>query len=319
MIATGGYKEDGIKIWDAKTGKLLSTVKHEYAVWSLAWTSNENKLISGSGNGSLRIFDTATWQEIAVLDGHKQVVEAIALFRNDRLLASTSWDKTARLWNLDNNLSIGLPLKHAKDVEFAAFSADGKMLSTACADENAYVWDIHAILTASGLQNLLSIPAQQSGLNKKKSDAIANAGQRPASLPLPGLLDDLQDCDRFPTSNNTISHPLVHRRRHASAPFWESRPRTLQVRLLQIFHPPLAQLDPDESIELQQHSGPSTSSFPTRLVGVAAQQDNQVSHVALPPEQASDKEKRIKKSTWWNRFILFLFCASHSSVDGPNS
>jgi WD40 repeat protein len=157
-IATGGYNEDGIEIWDARTGKLLSTIKHEYAVWSLAWTSDEKKLISGSGNGSLKIFDAVTWHEIAVLQGHNQVVEAITLFRNDRLLASTSWDKTARLWNLDTNLSIGLPLKHEKDVEHAAFSADGKMLSTACADENAYVWNIHAILKAAGLENLLSIP-----------------------------------------------------------------------------------------------------------------------------------------------------------------
>ncbi|KAG2338281.1 WD40 repeat-like protein [Suillus weaverae] len=167
MIATGGYNEDAIKIWDAKMGKLFSTIKHEYAVWSLAWTADENKLISGSGNGLLRIFDTTTSLQIAVLDGHKQVVEAITLFRNDRLLASTSWDKTARLWNLDTNLPIGLPLKHENDVEHAAFSADGTMLSTACADENAYVWNIHSIIKAAGLENLLFIPAQQSELRRE--------------------------------------------------------------------------------------------------------------------------------------------------------
>jgi len=317
-IATGGYSEDGIEIRNAKTGKLLSTIKHEYAVWSLAWTSDENKLISGSGNGSLRIFDTATWHQIGVLDGHNQVVEAIALFRNDRLLASTSWDKTARLWNLDTNLSIGLPLKHEKDVEHAAFSADGKILSTACADENAYIWNIHAILKAAGLENLLSISAQQSGLKKKKSfsDALANATQRPAPLQLPGLLEDLQECDPFSTSDSLYPRPFVHRRRSTFAPFRESRPRTLQVRLPPLFHP--SQPDVDDSIELQQRSGLSTSSSRTHVVEVAAQQDNQVLYVARPPERASDKEKRIKNLTWWNRFILVLFCASHSPVDGSS-
>lgn len=310
-IATGGYNEDGIKIWDAKSGKALSTIKHEYAVWSLAWTSDENRLISGSGNGSLRIFDTATWEEIAVLDGHNQVVEAIALFRNDRLLASTSWDKTARLWNLDNNRSIGLPLKHDKDVEFAAFSADGKMLSTACADENAYVWDIHAILKAAGLENLLSIPAQHSGLKREKlfSDVLATARRHSDPFQLPGLLDDLQDCDPISASSSLHPHPFVHRRRSAFASFQESRTRTLQVCLPPLFHPLLP--DVDEPIELQQRLEPSASSSGSPPV----QQDDQVLHVAQQPERTSDKAKHIKNSTWWNRFVLFLFCASHSPVD----
>lgn len=322
-IATGGYNEDGIEIRDTKTGKLLSTIKHEYAVWSLAWTSDEKKLISGSGNGSLKIFDTATWHEIAVLEGHKQVVEAITLFRNDRLLVSTSWDRTARLWNLDTNLSIGLPLKHDSDVEYAAFSPHGNMLSTACADENAYVWDIYAILKVAGLEDLLSIPAQQSRLKKKRpfSDELANdATQRPASLQLEGLLDDpdLQDCP-IPTSSSLHPYPFVHRRRSAFASFWESCPRRLQASLPPPF--PSSQPDADESIELQQRPGPSTSSIRSlRIAEIAAQQDDQVLlHVAQRPERAKDKAKRIKNRTRWNRLVLFLFCVSHSPIDGASS
>lgn len=308
-IATGGYNEDAIKIWDAKSGKPLSTIKHEYAVWSLAWTSDENKLISGSGNGPLRIFDTATWEEIAVLDGHNQVVEAITLFRNDRLLASTSWDKTARLWNLDNNHSIGLPLKHEKDVEFAAFSADGKMLSTACADENAYVWDIHAILKAAGLENLLSIHAQHSGFKRERSFSDPTARRHSAPFQLPGLLDDLQDCDPFSASSSLHPHPFVNRRRSAFASFRESRTRTLQV--FPLFHPSLP--DVDEPIELQQREPSTFSSRSPRVVEVAVQQDDQVLHTAQLPERTSDNAKHIKNPTWWNRFVLFLLCAS---VDG---
>jgi len=33
-IATGGYNEDALKIWDAKTGNLLSTIKLDSMVWS---------------------------------------------------------------------------------------------------------------------------------------------------------------------------------------------------------------------------------------------------------------------------------------------
>jgi WD40 repeat protein len=160
MIATGGWDKDVIEIWDAKTGKLLSTIEVDWAVWSLTWTSDQKKLIAGMANGLIRIFDTATWQEIAVLDEHfeDEPVTFLTLFPNDRLLASSLWDKTARLWNLDTNLPVGPPLLHEDGVQSTAFSADGKLLSTACHDENAYVWDVQAILKTAGLEDLLSIP-----------------------------------------------------------------------------------------------------------------------------------------------------------------
>jgi len=155
-IATGGYDETALKIWDAKTGNLLSTIKHDYQVWSLAWTSDQKKLITGS-HSSIRIFDTATWQQIAILEGHTSFVHSLSLFHNDRLLASASEDHTARLWNLDTNLPVGPPLQHQDFIYRTAISADGKKLATGC-DKNAYVWDIHAILKEARLEDLLSIP-----------------------------------------------------------------------------------------------------------------------------------------------------------------
>jgi len=154
-IATGGY-DRALKIWDAETGDLLSTIKHDEEVWSLAWTSDQKKLITGSYT-SLTIFDTATWQQIAILEGHTFTVLSLSLFQNDRLLASGSFDHTARLWNLDTNLPVGPPLQHQGAVFSAAISADGKQLVTGCTDHNAYVWDIHTTLKDAGLEQVLSI------------------------------------------------------------------------------------------------------------------------------------------------------------------
>jgi len=156
-IATGGCNENALKIWDAKTGNMLSTIKHDSMVWSLAWTSDQKKLITGDTDGWIRIFDTATWQHIAILEGHIHTVYALSLFQNDRLLASGSLDETARLWNLDTNLPVGPPLQHQTAVDSAAISGDGKLLVTGCYNTNAYVWDIHTILKDAGLEDLLSI------------------------------------------------------------------------------------------------------------------------------------------------------------------
>jgi WD40 repeat protein len=154
QIATAGLFS-GVQIWDAKTGELITTLKHDGIVDSLAWTSDGKKLIYTS-SGPIRIFDTATWQQIATLHGHKKWVNAISLSRNNRLLASASTDKTACLWNLDTNLPVGPPLQHRDEVGCAAFSANGRVLVTGSHDKNAYAWDIHAILKQAGLEDLLS-------------------------------------------------------------------------------------------------------------------------------------------------------------------
>jgi WD40 repeat protein len=153
QIATGGYI-GGVKIWDAKTGELIATVKHDWPVFSLAWTSDGKKLITAS-YGPIRIFNTATSKQISTLEGHTTWVNAITLSPNNRLLASTSFDGTARIWNLDTNLPVRPPLQHKDEVYSAAFSANGRVLVTGCSDKNAYAWDIHAILKQAGLEELL--------------------------------------------------------------------------------------------------------------------------------------------------------------------
>ncbi|KIK43474.1 hypothetical protein CY34DRAFT_710663 [Suillus luteus UH-Slu-Lm8-n1] len=154
-LATGGDEENAVKIWDAKTGKLVETLEHESKVLSLAWTLDGKKLVSGS-NGPIRIFDTTTWQQIATLGGHIDFVTAISLSRNNRLLASVSNDRTARLWNLDTNLPVGPLIYHGEKAPSTVLSPDAKVLVTACED-NTYTWDVHAILREAGLEDLLPI------------------------------------------------------------------------------------------------------------------------------------------------------------------
>ncbi|KAG2134537.1 WD40-repeat-containing domain protein [Suillus clintonianus] len=182
-IATGGDNKDAVKIWNAKTGKLTTTLKHDNYVRSLTWTSDGKKLISGSYN-PIRIFDTATWQQIAILEGHTHGVRALSLSPNNRLLASVSYDKTARLWNLDTNLPIGSPLQHEDGLESAALSADGTVLVTGCKNGNVYTWDIHAILKESGLEDLLSTGtnnAPNDGLEQKASQGKLAIERTPRS------------------------------------------------------------------------------------------------------------------------------------------
>ncbi|KAG2054843.1 WD40 repeat-like protein [Suillus hirtellus] len=269
MIATGGYNKTGIKIWHPKTGELLSTIGLHQKVLSLTWTSDEKKLIVGLNNGSIMIFNTATWREIAVLNskGHPcpiHAVRSLTLFPNDRLLASTSSDGRAHLWNLDTNLQIGPPLQHTNGVEYAAFSADGKLLSTAVwMDKDAYIWDIQDILKTAGLEDLLPIP---------DADATQGFGEFGEDEALPGFFDSPQvDAHSSATLGARVRFSallgrlpyLLHRSEPNQATDTqqppvpsESRSRVLFDRLFSLLRPPS---NTDEISEPSQLPVPSES------------------------------------------------------------
>lgn len=142
MIATGGNY--GLKIWDARSGELLKTIRDRCCA-CLAWTSDGKTIFAGRFK-----IDTATWR-VALNTGHRNLPYTISLSPNERILASTSYlYKTAQLWNSETDQPIGTPLHHANNVRSAIFSADGKLLVTSCNDGCLYTWDVLAIIKEAG-------------------------------------------------------------------------------------------------------------------------------------------------------------------------
>ncbi|KAG1838039.1 WD40-repeat-containing domain protein [Suillus subalutaceus] len=299
-IATGGLDENAVKIWNAKTGNLLNTLKHDNGVWGLAWTSDGKKLISGSGPN--RIFDTATWEKIAVLETD-HLVTSISLSRNNRFLASGLSDETARLWNLDTNLPIGPPLYHEDGVCCVALSADGKLLVTGCQNGNAYTWDIHAILKEAGLEDLLqplsNVPAQKSLMD-------SNAARRPpiqARRIQPAFFDGVQSGAQSSTARGT----------HRSL---ANNPRTsLLEHFSSLFH--YSHRNTNDATELRQRPRRSIFFRGPPIVEVPLVKDREVIFTAPPPPQKAQQQTQSHAqdthihypSVCW--LILCFFSAVH--------
>lgn len=172
-IAAGGEEKNALNIWDARMGELLFTVEFQeersyfilddedsnsgcigQPIFSLVWALDGKKLICGFQCGWIRIFDTATWQEIAIIDLDRFHVRRVALFPNNRLLASATMSDV-RLWNLDTNLPVGPRLLHDDWPDCLAFSDDGKLVVGA--GECVSVWDTHAIVKDAGSEDLMVI------------------------------------------------------------------------------------------------------------------------------------------------------------------
>ena len=87
--------ETGQQIGEALSG-------HTGVVWSVAFRPDGKLLASGSGDGTIRLWDVETGQQIGeALSGHTDQITSVAFSPDGKRLASGSWDDTIRLWNVD--------------------------------------------------------------------------------------------------------------------------------------------------------------------------------------------------------------------------
>ncbi len=112
-------------------------------VSSVAFSSDAKRIVSGSADNTLRLWDVTTGQPIGPpLQGHTDGVRSVAFSPDGKSIVSGSADKTLRLWDAQSGKPIGPPLQgHQDSVWSVAFSPYGQRIVSGSADKTLRLWD----------------------------------------------------------------------------------------------------------------------------------------------------------------------------------
>jgi WD40 repeat protein len=139
-------RDGELRVHDPVTGDLLISIREddaEQVIWSLAFDANGSLLASGSFDGRIQLWNTASGAPVGeplLADGFS--VEDLAFSPDGSRLASANNDGTVRLWDVSTGKPVGDPLiGHSHAVQSVAFSPDGALVASGGSDGSIRLWD----------------------------------------------------------------------------------------------------------------------------------------------------------------------------------
>ncbi|KIJ10301.1 hypothetical protein PAXINDRAFT_26081, partial [Paxillus involutus ATCC 200175] len=100
-----------------------------------------NKLVSGSDDETLRIWDRKTGA-VEVLSGHTGWVQDVDVSQDGKMVISGSWDKTVRIWNGDSGEMMRVFEGHEDWVCSVRFSPNSTRVVSGSFDHTVRVWSV---------------------------------------------------------------------------------------------------------------------------------------------------------------------------------
>src|SRR5207248_920257 len=123
-----------VRLWDIETGREAARFQgHAKAVWSVAYSPDGRAVLSGSGDGSVRLWALPPFASVVPVglirefQGHEKRIDRVAVSPDGQQALSAGFDETVRVWELATGRELGSFTEHKGSVRYVTYSADGKL------------------------------------------------------------------------------------------------------------------------------------------------------------------------------------------------
>jgi small GTP-binding protein len=155
QFALSGSEDDSLRLWDLKSGRCLHVLQqqsqtadhwnpHLRTVFAVAFSPDGRRALSGSGDGSLRLWQLEPAGSIRLLAGHRGAVFSVVWGSDGRHARSESADDTVRLWDTESGRCVRVVSGHAGRVRSVAWSPDQQYSLSDSEDGAPCVWDLNS-------------------------------------------------------------------------------------------------------------------------------------------------------------------------------
>ncbi|MBX3396691.1 MAG: protein kinase [Phycisphaerae bacterium] len=133
-----------LRLWD-KDGKPISRMLCHYTPWGIAFTPDDSRVLTGTWNFNIEMFDVGSGERLHVFEGHAGTVWGVEFKPNEPdVFASCSSDGTVRLWSVSAGRELAAhEICPGEEIITACFSFDGRYIAAVCSAGETHVLDLH--------------------------------------------------------------------------------------------------------------------------------------------------------------------------------
>lgn len=130
-----------VRLWAESKAFEAPVFGHDYPVRYLAMSPQSDRLASGSEDGKIILWDTATGNEILTMANHLSPIRALAFSNNGQKLISADREQIIKLWEIPSGREVQSFISKSDGINRLAFLQQDRGIAASIGSSNISLWE----------------------------------------------------------------------------------------------------------------------------------------------------------------------------------